>query len=87
MFGFFSRINLSLNVPGSPSSAFAITYFSPWELLVNSSLSPVGKLAPPRPLSPDFFTSSITSSGFIPAILLSALKFEFFSICILVFYY
>ena len=33
--------------------------------------APVGKQAPPLPRSPDFFTSSVTSSGFIESALRS----------------
>ncbi len=59
-------MSLSLNVPGSPSSALQIMNFSsPGAFRPNSHLVPVGKAAPPRPASPERFTSLITSSGVI----------------------
>ena len=53
-----------MKAPGSPSSALQTRYFlSPREARTISHLRPVGKPAPPRPRSPEAFTSSITSSG------------------------
>ena len=57
----------SLNVPTSPSSALQMRNLSsPWDFLANSHFDPQGNPAPPRPRSPEAFTSSITSSGNIP---------------------
>src|ERR1700690_399085 len=65
--GFFSRIGLSLNVPGSPSSALQRRYFGVLGSLdANVHFIATGKPAPPRPLRPAFFTSSIISFGFLP---------------------
>ncbi len=61
-----SSTALSMNAPGSPSSALQITYFmSPAELRANFHFVPVEKPAPPLPLRPERMTSSITSSGVI----------------------
>jgi hypothetical protein len=53
-----------LQVPGSPSSELHTTYFAPgnWRGM-NDHFSPVGKPAPPRPRSADFFRSLMMSSG------------------------
>ncbi len=43
----------SLNVPGSPSSALQMTYFwSAFSAAQKPHFMPVGKPAPPRPMSP-----------------------------------
>ena len=61
-----SRTDLSMNAPGSPSSALHTRYFSfPGLCFAAFHLNQVGKPAPPLPLSPDIFISSITSSGVI----------------------
>ncbi|OGA64710.1 MAG: hypothetical protein A3F77_16225 [Betaproteobacteria bacterium RIFCSPLOWO2_12_FULL_67_28] len=53
-----------MQVPGSPSSELHTMYLAPgnWRGM-NDHFSPVGKPAPPRPRSADFFTSAITRSG------------------------
>jgi len=63
----------SLNVPGSLSSALQQMYFGFGVFLsTNCHFMPVGNPAPPRPRSPDFLTSSMTSSGVIASALRSA---------------
>ena len=62
--GSLSRIERSMNAPGSPSSALQITYLTaPGERRQNSHFAPVEKPAPPRPRRPEAFISRITSSG------------------------
>ena len=68
--GLDSKICRSLNVPGSLSSPLTQRYFGLSVFFgMNVHFSPVGKHAPPRPRRLDFFTSSVTSSGFIPSAL------------------
>ena len=56
----------SLNEPGSDSSALHTRYLGLSESGgMKDHLSPVPKPAPPRPWSPAFFISSITSAGCI----------------------
>ncbi len=56
----------SLKVPGSDSSALQMMYFwSAFTVAAPSPLMPVGKAAPPRPTSPEAFSSATMSSGFI----------------------
>ena len=54
----------SMKAPGSPSSPLQMTYLgnAPY-LRASSHLVPVGKPAPPRPRSPESFTSPMTASG------------------------
>ena len=61
-----SRTALSMNAPGSPSSALHTMYFSSAALFLAAfHLNHVGKPAPPRPLSPETLIISITSSAVI----------------------
>ena len=53
-----------MNVPGSDSSALQTKCLGfPDFLSIKLNFIPAGKPAPPRPRRPDFFTSSVTSSG------------------------
>ena len=61
-----------LHVPGSDSSKFTVTYVGlPVSCGTNDHFMPVGKPAPPRPRSPESFTTAITSSGGISSALRS----------------
>ena len=64
--GLTSKIRRSLKVPGSLSSPFTHRYFGRSVFFgMKVHFRPVGKHAPPRPRRFDFFTSSVTSSGFM----------------------
>ena len=53
-----------MNVPGSDSSALQMTYLGPavWAATA-PHFRPVGKAAPPRPMSFEAVTSAITASA------------------------
>jgi len=71
---------LSLNVPGSDSSALQTTYFwSASAFAAPSHLIPVGNAAPPRPTKPEALISFTTSSGFIPNAFVNAEYFPYFA--------
>ena len=57
--------NLSLNVPGSPSSAFTAINLGAGSFLVNFHFKPVGKPAPPSPLRFELSKILIISFGLI----------------------
>ena len=62
--GVVSSRGMSLQVPGSDSSALITRYFGLADVRsMNDHLVPVGNPAPPRPRRPDSLTSAITSSG------------------------
>ena len=67
LWGSPSSTDLSINAPGSPSSALHTTNFlsvGPAGFFEAAShLEPVGKPAPPLPRRPEVFTSAITSWG------------------------
>src|SRR3954464_765980 len=64
---------MSLQVPGSDSSALTTRYFGfglSWGM--KPHFMPVGKPAPPRPRSPDSLTAVMMSSGAMASAVLSA---------------
>ena len=62
--GLFNIRGMSLQVPGSDSSALTTRYFGLADVRsMNDHLVPVGNPAPPRPRNPESFTRVITSSG------------------------
>src|ERR1035441_5164027 len=71
--GSFSISTLSLQVPGSLSSAFTTMYFGLADIRgTKLHFIPAGNPAPPRPRRLDAFISSMISSGFMPAALRNA---------------
>ncbi len=64
---------MSLQVPGSDSSALTTRYFG-WGLScgMKPHFIPVGKPAPPRPRSPESLTAEMMSSGAIASAFVSA---------------
>ena len=64
LYGSPSSRTRSLNVPGSDSSALQMTYLgvAGWAATA-AHLRPVGKAAPPRPMSFEAVTSSMTAAG------------------------
>ena len=68
--GFFWISSRSLKVPGSDSSALQTRYLSIVPLGRKETFLPIAKPAPPRPRTPEAWSSVSTSSGSI----LSALR-------------
>ncbi len=65
---------MSLQVPGSDSSALTTRYFGfGLSFGTNDHFMPVGKPAPPRPRSCESLTAPMTSAGLIVSALRSAL--------------
>src|SRR5271170_6118017 len=76
--GSCSKISRSLHVPGSLSSPLQRTYFGLADCLgTNDHFIPVENPAPPRPRSPEFFTSLIMASGSIPNAFRSLVAVQF----------
>ena len=72
--GSCSKINRSLQVPGSLSSPLHSTYFGFADCFgTNDHFIPVLNPAPPRPRSPEFLTSVIMSSGCMASAFCTAL--------------
>ena len=71
--GFFCISSRSLKVPGSDSSALQTRYLSivPWGR--KDAFLPIAKPAPPRPRTPEAWSSASTSSGSIFSALRSIL--------------
>ena len=72
--GYSLRISRSLKVPGSPSSALHMMYLGVrFSAAAKFHLMPVGKPAPPRPLSLESRTMSMMSTRDMASALLEAL--------------